>query len=209
MADIAVFPPEQLERLARDPRNAHLRAALQRELARRPGLGLGLGDGAAHGPERQKPSNGAGSPLVLESPAGEALRTAEPPRIALPAGGYRLMIMGAPRTKKNHGTRLKIGGQVKTVPSAAWRAWRDEALKQIPAGMLPDAPYNCAALFYRDRAAGDAVGYFQGLADVLQEAGVVSDDKWLLAWDGSRLMKDATNPRVELMISALTPTEGT
>ena len=124
-------------------------------------------------------------------------------------GALRLVIHGAPRTKKNHGTRLKIGKQIKTVPSAAWRSWRDVALLQIPkAAELPEGRYNVRALFYRDAERGDAVGYYQGLADVLEEAGVVRDDAWLVAWDGSRLLKDPRDPRVELVISALTPTEG-
>ena len=61
---------------------------------------------------------------------------------------------------------------------------------------------NCMATFYRDAERGDATGYYQGLADVLQEIGVVTDDKHLTQWDGSRLLVDKANPRV---VVTLTP----
>ena len=57
-------------------------------------------------------------------------------------------------------------------------------------------PVNCAAVFYRDAHRGDAVGYYQALGDALEAAGVVSNDKWLVSWDGSRLRKDADRPRI-------------
>ena len=37
----------------------------------------------------------------------------------------------------------------------------------------------------------------------LEEAGVVTDDMWIRGWDGSRLDKDAKNPRVEIQIEAM------
>lgn len=127
----------------------------------------------------------------------------------------RLTIPGPPRTKKNSLRRKKIGKQVKTIPSATWCAWRDLVMAHRH-GIL-DAfdrqgdslnycapvtdPMNICALFYRDAERGDAVGYYQGLADVLEEIGVVQDDKFLTSWDGSRLLKDAANPRVEVVLS--------
>ena len=73
-------------------------------------------------------------------------------------------------------------------------------------GCVPiDTPHNIAAVFYRDANRGDAVGYYQGLADLLEKFGIVSNDKWLVSWDGSRLRKDKLNPRVEV---ELTPTTG-
>ena len=64
-----------------------------------------------------------------------------------------------------------------------------------------DSPHNCRALFYRDAARGDAVGYYQGLADLLEKRGVISNDKWLVSWDGSRLEIDKENPRVEVTLT--------
>lgn len=126
----------------------------------------------------------------------------------------RLTIPGAPRTKKNHGAVVQKGARRFHIPSAAWTAWCDEACAELvkvkrraPRGAfpLPDAPYNIAATFYRDAERGDAIGYYQGLADVLQAAGIVSDDRWLEAWDGSRLALDRRRPRVEVTITPLAP----
>lgn len=77
------------------------------------------------------------------------------------------------------------------------------------------------ATFYRDRSSGDLLGYEQALADFLQEpiyrmdkktgkpkiardgAGVIRDDVQIVSWDGSRLMKDAANPRIEVAIEVV------
>jgi hypothetical protein len=64
-------------------------------------------------------------------------------------------------------------------------------------------PLNCCAIFYRDADRGDAVGYYQGLADALEAAGVVADDKWIKQWDGSRLAKDADWPRIDVVLTAI------
>jgi hypothetical protein len=99
---------------------------------------------------------------------------------------------------------LRFGRFNKIVPSAAWLAWRDVAVPQLRlqwAGRAPiDQSINVAATFFRDAKRGDAVGYYQSLADVLQEAGIVTDDKVITSWDGSRLSKDALNARVEVEI---------
>lgn len=120
-------------------------------------------------------------------------------------------------------------GTPRVMPSEQWTAWSDRivpllraalfqllrgsALSRVGTGPLVYVeasgdfagaiarPVNCAAIFYRDRAAGDSHGFYQGLADVLQEADVVADDKWIVSWDGSRLDKDAAQPRVELVLS--------
>ena len=117
------------------------------------------------------------------------------------------MIAGPPRTKKNSSRILRFGRFSKVVPSAAYLAWRDAAVPQLQRQWgvrSPLArPLNCAALFLRDRLSGDAVGVYQGLADALEEARVVDDDKWVVAWDGSRLGKDAAAPRVELVLSTM------
>jgi Holliday junction resolvase RusA-like endonuclease len=45
----------------------------------------------------------------------------------------------------------------------------------------------------------------QALADTLEAAGVVPDDKYIAAWDGSRLLKDAADPRVEVTLTPMEP----
>ena len=133
----------------------------------------------------------------------------------------RLTVHGAPRTKKTSNRLVRAGGRHRVLPSKAWESWVKSArIQRVDApltryrgpfvthwifGTLPDRPYNCAALFYRDADRGDAVGYYQGLADLLERVGVLSNDKFITSWDGSRLLVDRENPRVEI---TLTPLEG-
>ena len=118
-----------------------------------------------------------------------------------------LVIPGIPRTKKNSGRIVPRGRRHIILPSEAWKEWCDAVVPQLEVWALRNRlqpiayPVNCAALFYRDADRGDAVGFYQGLADVLEKAGIVENDKWIVSWDGSRLRKDASRPRVELVLT--------
>jgi hypothetical protein len=122
----------------------------------------------------------------------------------------KLVILGAPRTKKNHGRRIKRGRRIFHVPSQACTDWTDAAVLQLRLALrnwskppfMNGETVNVRALIYRDANRGDAVGYYQAIADALQAAGVVQDDKLCVSWDGSRLLKDAKNPRVEITLEA-------
>jgi Holliday junction resolvase RusA-like endonuclease len=118
-------------------------------------------------------------------------------------------ILGAPRTKKNSGWRTKAGHQM---PSHAYLEWDRSAqwmlaLVRRELGQPIGEPINCAALFYREAAIGDAVGYYQALADTLQKARIVVDDRLIVSWDGSRMRKDSKQPRVEVTLSLATELE--
>lgn len=62
-------------------------------------------------------------------------------------------------------------------------------------------PVNVAATVYRERADGDLLNYLAALSDLLQAACIVENDVLCVAWDGSRLAKDAENPRIEVVIT--------
>jgi hypothetical protein len=174
----------QLVRMAADPANAAVVPLLERRIS---ALRVGGAD--------QPAAAGRGKPRKRAAPA--------PPRDGL--NSIRLTLYGAPRTKKNHAARLVHAGKPCVVPSAAWMAWRDSVRGQVHPWMrLCDQKYNCEAVFFRDADRGDANGYYQGLADVLEELEVVSNDRLLVSWDGSALLVDRTHPRVEI---TLTPTE--
>lgn len=143
---------------------------------------------------------------------------------------FSLVILGAPRTKKTSnrlGWRYsrRLGRQVRVVlPSANWVRWVKTAMIRLlvplphaetfkPVGYMP-APFlglhplttqrvRCAAKFYRDANRGDAVGYYQGLADLLEKRGVIKNDRQIVDWNGSELLKDSTRPRVELTLEVL------
>jgi hypothetical protein len=125
----------------------------------------------------------------------------------------------APKTKKNSSKIIPHLKHAILVPSDAYTKWERAAIRalvgegiikrgppsvkgkptyRVQAVKPIDYPVNCRALIYRDALRGDAVGFYQAVGDFLQLAGVVANDKFIVSWDGSRLLKDATRPRVEL-----------
>jgi len=94
------------------------------------------------------------------------------------------------------------------LPSQAFRDWEAAAVKAVLPVLEPlkryfPITYSChlIAKVYRDRDAGDWLGYMQGISDFLEDIGVVEDDVLIRSYDGSRLYKDSENPRVELWLS--------
>jgi Holliday junction resolvase RusA-like endonuclease len=62
-------------------------------------------------------------------------------------------------------------------------------------------PVRVCALFYLANAIkGDLTGYMQALADAMQTAKVIENDKQIESWDGSRRLLDRANPRVEVTV---------
>ena len=123
-----------------------------------------------------------------------------------------LTIPSPPRTKKNHGSVVAVRGKPVHLPSKAWMEWVVRASFFLHPVLAPYTKrkllpidkavrLNCAATFYRDAARGDAVGYYQGLADLLEKVGVLANDVSLVSWDGSRLAKDADDPRTVVCLT--------
>jgi hypothetical protein len=97
------------------------------------------------------------------------------------------------------------------LPSQAYRDWHAAAIKAVLPVLEPlrrffPVTYACHLLckVYRDADRGDWAGYIQGIGDFLEDVGIVEDDVLLRSFDGSRLYKDAENPRVELWLSPWT-----
>jgi hypothetical protein len=140
-------------------------------------------------------------------------------------------IVGPPRTKKTHSQIIPVRGQNRSIliPSAQYTAWFTQAMSQAAAAKsallkgLPSpfvfpivGPLGVQALFYRERNAGDLCGFLQALGDFLQSpresktspgklsrrgSGIIDDDAQIISFDGSRLLKDAARPRVEITIT--------
>lgn len=86
------------------------------------------------------------------------------------------------------------------LPAKEWRWWVQNAPILGCFSVIREA-VNCRALFYlTPRQRGDAVGYYQGLADLLEKRRVVENDRLIVSWDGSRLLVDAAKPRVEVVL---------
>lgn len=139
----------------------------------------------------------------------------------------RIVIPGAPRTKKTHPRIIKVGRFHKILPSEAYLEWFEQAMFRVPEikawarreGIeLPlKGLVEVKAIFYCENLIlGDLNGYQQGLGDWLQErkinmksnppklardgAGIITDDKMIASWDGSRVRIDRQDPRTEIEI---------
>lgn len=166
------------------------------------------------------------------------------------ASALRFTVTGSPRTKKTSNRIVRFGKDkefIKVLPSESYEAWFAAAMTQalaicaqlrLEGHVLPiSAPVNCRALFYRDQLTGDAVGYYNALADWLQEplykgwnaltgkytvapdpstfshpikqyrkgAGIIRDDSQVVSWDGSRLLKNAGCPRIDVELTEVGP----
>lgn len=114
----------------------------------------------------------------------------------------------APRTKKGHNRVVRAGNFTKVLPSKAHEDWfnavlLDTKVRARRACSIPlpiDHPVNVRAIFYRDKNVGDACNYYEALADLLEAARIVTNDRLIESWDGSRLRKDAQRPRIEVFI---------
>lgn len=113
----------------------------------------------------------------------------------------------------------------KVIPSESFLEFEDSCFKLGPAirraierngAALPIAgPVTVRALFFREAYTGDFAGYIQALGDVLEEAvfedgkcrkkgmGIIRNDRQIAHWDGTRLLKDAARPRIEVEIMKL------
>lgn len=139
------------------------------------------------------------------------------------------VVRGAPRSKKTSNRVVNIGpmcrhcgkrgGFPKVLPSLAYEEWEADAIRQCmvikpklrAAGVeLPIVhPIGIEALFYlAPTKAGsmrldcpDLSNLLEALADMLQEAGVIQDDRLIEDWDGSRRLLG--DPRVEVFITVL------
>ncbi len=120
------------------------------------------------------------------------------------------VLFGAPRTKKNSSSIVRAGGRPRIIPSSAYTAWDKLAQSQLAIfrastdWKLPlQCRLNCKALFLRDAERGDAVGYYQALADTLEAGGIVVNDSQIVSWDGSRMLKDADKPRTIVVLEPI------
>lgn len=120
-----------------------------------------------------------------------------------------------PRTKKNSSRVVKVGRFTKVLPSKAFCDWQDAALLEAIQTKFSLArfgvrlPITCGvqvrALVFREASIGDAVGFYQAIGDFLQAAGIIANDRQIVHFDGSRLLKDSARPRIEIEIYQALP----
>ena len=141
------------------------------------------------------------------------------------------VVRGIPRTKKNSPRVVNIGpmcrtcgkrgGFPKVLPSLAYEQWETAALRECTAikpklraaGVeLPIVhPISVEALFYLVPTNNglmrldcpDISNLEEAVGDMMQEAGIIANDRQIEDWDGSRRFLDKSNPRVEIYITIL------
>lgn len=125
------------------------------------------------------------------------------PPIAIRHGArLTLTLLFAPRTKKNSST---LGVR----QSDGYRRFRNAVVRHLASfkaelGLpLPDLRYTLTARFFTDNDSADLLGLLQGLADALENAGVVANDRVFHSFDGSGQQLDKLRPRVELTITPI------
>lgn len=117
----------------------------------------------------------------------------------------------AARTKKNHGQIVTLKtGRTMMLPSKQYREFEKEVVKFISnkfGNFEPiDKPINLCCKFYKDKDyRSDLCGYTQAIQDSLVKAGFIQDDnhKIISSFDGSRVLLDRKNPRIEVCITFL------
>lgn len=120
---------------------------------------------------------------------------------------YRFTIPGRPVTKKNSG---RYCGPGHFRPSAAYEAYESVAVPVLKTQARKqgidnpiDRPCTLAVSYFLPNRAGwpDLVGLMQATADLLETAGVVENDRFIISWDGTDIAGISRDePRAEIVL---------
>lgn len=128
-------------------------------------------------------------------------------------GGSRLiklLIPGAPITKKNSQRIVRLGnGRCSIRPSKAFEAYQKTASVFIPGKFRKglSGRYNVKCTYYMPtKRKVDLVNLLEATCDILVHYKVLEDDnsRIVVSHDGSRVLYDKNNPRVEIEIEGET-----
>ena len=118
---------------------------------------------------------------------------------------WRVTLYGAPRTKKNS-QRIFRGpaGRPFVAPSAAYAEYERNCIAQIrrPPEAISEAVSVRCLYYMPTRRRVDLVNLLEAACDILVKARVLADDcaAIVASHDGSRVLLDKKNPRVEIKI---------
>lgn len=107
-----------------------------------------------------------------------------------------------PRTKKNSQRIIVVNGRPIIIPSKQYEEFEQAALWYIEKIGI-DYPVNVKALFYmKTKRRVDLTNLLEALDDVLVKGGMLVDDNCniIRSHDGSRVLYDKQNPRIEVVI---------
>lgn len=124
-------------------------------------------------------------------------------------------VLGSPRTKKNSQRMIPVTardtGKTRMIPlpSAAYEQYKNDFIWQIPHTVKNKkiaVKVNLKCVYYMDtRRKVDLVNLHEAVQDILVDAGVLLDDNSDIigSTDGSRVLYDKQNPRVEIEIESV------
>lgn len=119
----------------------------------------------------------------------------------------KLIITGQPVTKKNSTVVRCLNGKPLVLPSKAYRAYEKHAIRLLKAeaGQTFSGLIAVRVLYWlKDNRRPDLTNLLQATADILEKAGMITNDRNIVSWDGSRIMgTDRDNPRAEIEITAI------
>lgn len=117
----------------------------------------------------------------------------------------KIILYGKPITKKNSGRIVRNGGRTFLLPSKQFINYEKNCKKQITGAyrLGIDYPVNLKAIYYMPtRHKVDLTNLLNATNDILVNCEVLRDDNShiVASHDGSRVLYDKENPRVEIYI---------
>lgn len=114
----------------------------------------------------------------------------------------KLIILGQPITKKNS---MRVYGR-RVLQSKAYCEYEEESLwkiKQQRPEKMGNKWVNLEARYYlKNRRRPDLIGLLQATSDILEKSEVIDNDKYIVSYDGSRIVEFSDkNPRVEITLT--------
>lgn len=114
-----------------------------------------------------------------------------------------LVIPGQPTSKKNNLVVRCVNGKPVVIQSKAYRQFEKQALKTLLVykNARFTGPVQVTAHYWlKNRRRPDLNNLMAATADLLEKAGVISNDRDIVSWDGSCIMGISSNPRTEILI---------
>lgn len=119
----------------------------------------------------------------------------------------KYVILGEPPVKKNGMQIVRRGKKPFLLPSKAYRSWKDGAVLQLKAQHRDDpieGELQATFTFYVGaRRKPDLSNLYEAPQDAMEDAGIISNDYFIVSHDGSRRRRDRENPRIEITLEKL------
>lgn len=120
----------------------------------------------------------------------------------------KLTLYGRPITKKNSSRIIQCKGHPMLLPSKQYSQYEKDCIRQIQGSKKKRIciPVNMQCVYYMPtKHRVDLVNLLEATCDILVKANVLEDDNSniIISHDGSRVLYDKDNPRVEIEIQEI------